>query len=49
MNAPAYKEYLEGDDPEQDIQELNSIPNKKQMYSNPTALMKSKKIVDESY
>ena len=49
MIVPVYKEYLEGVDPEQDIQELNNMSNKKQMYSNPSALMKSKKAVEESY
>ena len=42
MNIPIYQEYLEGEDPEQDIQELNNISNKKQIYSNSSGLFKLK-------
>lgn len=42
MNIPVYQEYLEGEDPEQDIQELNNISNKKQIYSNSSGLFKLK-------
>ena len=50
MNAPIHQEFLEGEDPEQDINELNNISNKKQMYSNPAALFKSKNTnIEEKY
>ena len=50
MNAPIHQEFLEGEDPEQDINELNNISNKKQSYSNPASLFKSKNIsIEEKY
>ena len=50
MNAPIHQEFLEGEDPEQDINELNNISNKKQLYSNSAALFKSKNTsIEEKY
>ena len=43
MTTPIYQEYLEGEDPEHDIQELNILANKKnQAYSNTTTFVKTK-------
>ena len=43
MTTPIYQEYLEGEDPEHDIQELNTLANKKnQAYSNTTTFVKTK-------
>ena len=50
MNAPIHQEFLEGEDPEQDINELNNISNKKQLYSNSASLFKSKNTsIEEKY
>ena len=43
MSTPIYQEYLEGEDPEHDIQELNILANKKnQAYANTTTFVKTK-------
>ena len=43
MSTPIYQEYLEGEDPEHDIQELNNLANKKnQAYANTTTFIKTK-------